>query len=51
MCLSISGLLSLTESTKRLQDDHDNAILLAKGLASCPHIDIRTDLVSSSALL
>lgn len=40
-----AGLLSLTEMSKRLQQDHDNALMLAKGLASSPHIDIRTDLV------
>lgn len=40
-----AGLLSLTDMTKRLQQDHDNAWVLAKGLAACPHIDIRTDLV------
>ncbi|CAK0787132.1 hypothetical protein CVIRNUC_010348 [Coccomyxa viridis] len=49
--LAAPGLLSLTESTKRLQDDHDNALLLAKGLASCPHIDIRTDLVHTNIVI
>ena len=34
--------------TKRLQQDHDNALMLAKGLAACPHIDIRTDLVRAA---
>ena len=40
-----AGLLSLTDMTKRLQQDHDNALLLARGLAACPHVEIRTDLV------
>jgi len=31
--------------TKRLQQDHDNALMLAEGLASCPHVELRTDLV------
>ncbi len=35
--------------TKRLQQDHDNALMLAKGLAACPHIEIRTDLVREAS--
>ena len=42
-----AALLSLNDMTKRLQQDHDNALMLAKGLASCPYVEIRTDLVSA----
>ena len=46
-----AGLLSLTDMTTRLQQDHDNALMLAKGLAACLHIDIRTDLVRKAVPL
>lgn len=42
-----AALLSLNDMTKRLQHDHDNALMLAKGLASCPYVDVRLDLVSA----
>lgn len=40
--LAAAGLIALREMTKweRLQEDHDNARLLAEGLAKIPHIEI-----------
>ncbi|MEP6986722.1 MAG: low-specificity L-threonine aldolase [Chloroflexota bacterium] len=38
--LAAAGLIALHKMTKRLQEDHDNACLLAEGIAKIPHINV-----------
>ena len=40
-----AGIPALEEMSKRLAEDHSNAQLLARGLASLPNVDISPDLV------
>lgn len=38
--LAAAGLYALQHNIKRLQDDHDNALFLANGLADCEEIEV-----------
>ncbi len=38
--LAAAGLIGLHEMTKRLSEDHDNACLLAEGLATLPYVEL-----------
>jgi threonine aldolase len=38
--LAAPGLIALREMTGRLREDHENACVLAEGLAAIPHIDL-----------
>lgn len=48
--LAAAGLIALREMTKwdRIQEDHDNARALAKGLAAIPYIDIDLERVKTN---
>ena len=49
--LAAAGLIALREMTERLDEDHDNACLLAEGLASIPHIHLNMDQVRTNMVL
>jgi threonine aldolase len=38
--LAAAGIIALTEMSQRLQEDHENARLLAEGLASIPYVSV-----------
>ena len=46
-----AGLLALTEMTRRLSIDHENAQSLAKGLAEMPLINLKADDVQSNIIV
>lgn len=48
--LAAAGLIALDEMTSRLQVDHDNASMLADGLASIPCIDIDVSQVKTNMI-
>jgi threonine aldolase len=49
--LAAAGLVALTEMPKRLQEDHDNAKLLAKALAGLPQIDLDAESVETNIVI
>jgi threonine aldolase len=46
--LAAAGIVALERMSTRLQEDHDNARLLAEGLAHIPGIEIDVDLVQTN---
>ena len=49
--IAAAGTVALQEMTTRLQIDHDNATMLAQGLASIPGIDIDLDKVHTNLVM
>ncbi|KAK9917320.1 hypothetical protein WJX75_003117 [Coccomyxa subellipsoidea] len=49
--LAAPGIPALEEMSKRLAEDHSNAQLLARGLASLPNVDISPDLVHTNIVV
>ncbi|ACB84140.1 low-specificity L-threonine aldolase [Natranaerobius thermophilus] len=48
--LAAAGIVALEEMTNRLQEDHENALLLAKNLAEIPWIEIDVDRVETNII-
>ena len=46
-----AGLISLTEMSQRLSEDHRNAQILAKGLAEMPLIDLELNGIHSNIIV
>ncbi|MCR4431637.1 MAG: low-specificity L-threonine aldolase [Tepidanaerobacteraceae bacterium] len=49
--LAAAGIVALQKMTKRLQEDHDNARLLAEGLNTIPGIKIDMDTVQTNIVI
>src|SRR5688572_16512939 len=49
--LAAAGFIALEEGPKRLQEDHDNAIRLAQGLAELPGIRIDAEKVATNIVI
>lgn len=49
--LAAAGIVALEKMTKRLQEDHDNARILAEGLNSIPGIKIDMDTVQTNIVI
>jgi threonine aldolase len=49
--LAAAGLIALNEMTGRLQEDHDNARLLANALAQLPQVELNPELVQTNILI
>jgi threonine aldolase len=49
--LAAAGIVALEKMTKRLQEDHDNARLLAEGLNTIPGIKIDMDTVQTNIVI
>jgi len=49
--LAAAGLIALNDMTARLQEDHDNAKLLADALAQLPQVLIDPELVQTNILI
>lgn len=49
--LAAAGLIALEDGPKRLHEDHENARLLAKGLAKIPGISIDVDRVATNIVI
>ncbi len=49
--LAAAGLIALREMTQRLQEDHDNACLLAEGLLKIPHVHLDLAQVQTNMIL
>jgi threonine aldolase len=49
--LAAAALIALEEGPERLQIDHDNAKLLAEGLAQIPHLRIQPEKVQTNIVL
>jgi threonine aldolase len=46
--LAAAGILALTEQVERLAEDHENALTLAKGLATIEELEVDTSLVQTN---
>ena len=49
--LAAAGIVALEKMTSRLNEDHDNALLLAKGLSRIPGITIDMDTVQTNIVI
>jgi threonine aldolase len=49
--LAAAGLIALNDMTARLQEDHDNARLLANALAALPQVELDPELVETNILI
>ncbi|MBF7095788.1 low-specificity L-threonine aldolase [Alkalibacter mobilis] len=49
--LAAAGIVALTEMTNRLQEDHDNALSLAKGLKDINGLDVNMDTVMTNIVM
>src|ERR1700761_5955287 len=49
--LAAAGLIALNDMTGRLQEDHDNARLLANALATLPQVELDPELVETNILI
>ncbi len=49
--LAAAGLYALEHNLPRLAGDHDNALLLAEGVASLPHVSLNLDHVQSNIVI
>jgi threonine aldolase len=49
--LAAAGLIALNDMTARLQEDHDNARLLADALAQLPQVVLDPELVETNILI
>jgi threonine aldolase len=49
--LAAAGLIALNEMTGRLQEDHDNAQLLAEALRELPQVELDPELVETNIVL
>jgi threonine aldolase len=49
--IAAAGIVSLTEMVDRLQEDHDNALLLAKGLSNIPGIQVDISAVQTNIVI
>jgi threonine aldolase len=49
--IAAAGLIALTEMTGRLGDDHRRAKDLARGIASCPGVEIDPDTVETNIII
>jgi threonine aldolase len=49
--LAAAGLIALMEMPKRLQDDHDNAKMLAEALAEIPQVDLNAATVETNIVI
>jgi threonine aldolase len=49
--LAAAGLVALNEMTGRLQEDHDNAKLLAGALSKLPQVDLDPELVQTNIVI
>ena len=49
--IAAAGIVALEKMTKRLQEDHDNARLLAEGLKNIPGIDLDMETVQTNIVM